>query len=126
MFEVKPFHPDQLVFENGLHARRLLPFPGLNAPFEGSWCQIEPGSASTPHGHHEYEIFICMNGQGRIKDHLGEEKQFEPGDVAAFTPHHEHSIENVGSEPLLMYSIWWDRPMAEGFLHNDATTQEAP
>ena len=31
-----------LVHENGLHAQRLLPWPALNAPFEGSWCVIAP------------------------------------------------------------------------------------
>lgn len=124
MFEMKNFNPSDLVFENGLHATRLLPFDGLNAPFEGSWCQIAPGTASTPHGHHEHEIFICMAGEGQITDHHGVTKKFVPGNVAAFGPHHEHSIENTGAGELLMYSIWWDRDMSHAFIERDGLTPE--
>ncbi|MCA8276390.1 cupin domain-containing protein [Burkholderia sp. AU30280] len=122
MFEKRELNRDELKFENNLHAQRLVPWPLLNAPFEGSWCVIAPGTRSTAHAHHEYEIFIAMNGSARLETE-GNSIPFNVGDIVHFTPNTEHSIVNIGDEPFEMYSIWWDKDMAERFLETHQTTE---
>jgi len=114
---------DTLKHENGLHAQRLLPWPALNAPFEGSWCVIAPGTSSTPHGHHEYEIFIAVSGAAWLESQ-GERRRFTAGDIVYFDPHTPHAVVNDSTEPFEMYSIWWDPDMSNRFLDRDATRKQ--
>jgi mannose-6-phosphate isomerase-like protein (cupin superfamily) len=118
--EIRTLDRDRLRYENGVHAQRLLPWPALNAPFEGSWCVIRPGTASTPHAHHEYEIFIALNGEATVTAD-GEDAPFVAGDVAYFPPGVEHQVVNGGDRDFEMYSVWWDREMTERFAtsHDD-------
>lgn len=113
--ERKPLLRDQLTFENGLHAQRLLPWTNLNAPFEGSWCVIAPGTSSTAHAHHEYEIFIAVTGEA-VLDSGGRREPFKAGDIVYFEPGVAHAVINDSSEPFEMYSVWWDLNMAERFM----------
>jgi mannose-6-phosphate isomerase-like protein (cupin superfamily) len=103
-----------LTHENGLDAQRLLPWPALDAPFEGSWCVIAPGTASTPHAHHEHEIFIGISGNA-IVEADGEQRPFAAGDIAFFPPGVRHRVHNPGRRPFEMYSVWWDTDMAARF-----------
>lgn len=105
---------DALVPENGLHSQRLLPWPTLNAPFEGSWCVIRPGTASTRHTHHEHEIFIAVRGAA-VLESAGERAPFRAGDIVHFRPHVEHRVVNDGTADFEMYSVWWDADMAARF-----------
>ncbi|WP_308315453.1 hypothetical protein [Streptomyces sp. ISL-100] len=41
--EIHPLDRAGLKSDNGLAAQRLMPWPLLNAPFEGSWCGRAPG-----------------------------------------------------------------------------------
>lgn len=100
--------------ENGLDAQRLLPWPALNAPFEGSWCVVRPGSASTPHAHHEYEIFVAVSGEATLES-AGERARFAAGDIVLFPPGVEHQVINDGSDDFEMYSVWWDLDMTRRF-----------
>ena len=111
-----------LTHENGLDAQRLLPWPQLNAPFEGSWCVIRPGTASTAHSHHEYEIFIAVRGEAFLEAD-GERVPFTAGDIVHFPPHHEHRVVNDSDADFEMYSVWWDAEMADRFTVRHA--QEA-
>ncbi len=108
-----------LTHENGLDAQRLLPWPELNAPFEGSWCVIRPGTASTAHSHHEYEIFIALRGEAFLEAG-GERVPFTAGDIVHFPPHHEHRVVNDSGADFEMYSVWWDAEMADHFTHRHA------
>lgn len=112
--EIRNLNRADLRNENGLRAQRLVPWPLLNAPFEGSWCVVAPGTASTPHTHNEYEIFIAIRGNA-VLDHRGGPTPFVTGDVAHFTPGERHSIVNNGNENFEMYSIWWDAEMSGAF-----------
>ena len=107
---IKRFDPNVLVHENGLRAQRLLPFP-LTPPFESSWCIVAPGSASTPHAHHEYEIFVAIEGEAVIEMD-GEEATFARGDTVYFEPGTRHRVVNRGATDFVMYSIWWDDAMS--------------
>ena len=112
--DVRRLNRSALRHENGLDAQRLLPWPSLNAPFEGSWCVLQPGTASTPHAHHEYEIFIAVTGRAVLRSG-GEESSFAAGDVVSFPPGHEHQVANESDQVFEMYSIWWDAAMSDRF-----------
>ena len=103
-----------LVHENGLDAQRLLPWPELNAPFEGSWCVIAPGTASTPHAHPEYEVFFAVSGSA-LRESVGVRVPCEPGDIVPFTPGTGHRVVNDSDADFQMYSVWWDLEMTERF-----------
>ena len=91
-----------------------MPWPALNAPFEGSWCVVGPGEQSGRHSHHEYEIWIAMTGESEIVCD-GERTPFVAGDVVHFTPGSTHQVFNHGAEKFEMYSIWWDPELAASF-----------
>ncbi|ARE75617.1 cupin domain-containing protein [Streptomyces sp. NPDC059558] len=110
----KQLDRDGLTHENGLDAQRLLPWPELNAPFEGSWCVIRPGTASTAHAHHEYEIFIAVAGSA-VLESQGVRKPFVTGDIVHFTPGSEHRVINESDADFEMYSVWWDLDMTQRF-----------
>ncbi|MEU4832212.1 cupin domain-containing protein [Streptosporangium sp. NPDC023615] len=112
--DLRSFDPAQLRQDNGLLAKRLLPWETLNAPFEGAWCVIEPGTASTRHAHHEYEIFIAMSGEAVLESE-GESSVFSAGDVVYFPPGTDHRVVNDGTADFRMYGIWWDHDMTRAF-----------
>ena len=119
---VKPFDVDGLVFENGLRAQRLLPFP-IATPFEASWCVIEPGTASTPHAHHEFEIFVALEGEATIEVD-GFERRFCRGDTIYFEPGTRHRVVNHSDQDFVMYSIWWDDAMSLRHLAASRTNEQ--
>jgi mannose-6-phosphate isomerase-like protein (cupin superfamily) len=107
----------------GLDSQLLLPWDALNAPFEGAWCGLRPGTASTAHSHHEYEIFIAMAGQSTL---MVDDQQYEfaAGDIAQLTAGCTHHVVNEGSADFEFYAIWWDSDMsARSAAHHD---QESP
>lgn len=124
MMEIRNLDRDNLRPDNHLMAQRLMPWPVLNAPFEGSWCVVHPGAASGPHGHHEYEIWIAMTGKAKIICD-GEEKPFTAGDIAHFTPGSVHQVINDSDADFQMYSLWWDAELANQFSKRHEFTQEA-
>jgi mannose-6-phosphate isomerase-like protein (cupin superfamily) len=112
--QIRRLDRDNLRHENGLDAQRLLPWPALNAPFEASWCVIRPGTASTPHAHHEYEIFVAVNGAAFVEAD-GERSTFAAGDVVYFPPGVRHRVVNESDGDFEMYSVWWDAEMGDRF-----------
>ncbi len=115
--EIRKLDRDRLGPDNN-YSQRLLPWPVLNSPFEAAWSVIRPGTASTAHAHHEYEIFIAVSGSAELLSE-GEQVPFVEGDVVHFPPHTEHQVVNNGDTDFQMYSVWWDREMADGFAHRD-------
>ncbi|MGC5010550.1 cupin domain-containing protein [Streptosporangium sp. DT93] len=112
--DLRSFDPSQLRQDNGLLAKRLMPWDAMNAPFEGAWCVIAPGTASTRHAHHEYEIFIAVSGEAVLESE-GESSPFSAGDVAYFPPGTNHRVVNDGTGIFEMYGIWWDHDMTRAF-----------
>jgi mannose-6-phosphate isomerase-like protein (cupin superfamily) len=113
--EIRKLDRSQLRHENGLDAQRLLPWPVLNAPFESSWCVIRPGTASTAHAHHEYEIFIAVSGAA-VLESGGERAPFLAGDTVHFPPGVPHRVINESDQDFEMYSVWWDEDMTQRFV----------
>lgn len=104
-----------LKHEYDLDGKRLLPWEGLDMPFGGAWCVIRSGTHSLPHSHEENEIFICIQGNAEIV--LGEDRvPVTQGDVVTIPPSVRHYVDNRTAEDFHMYSIWWDREAAEGYI----------
>lgn len=104
----------------GIEAERLLPWPALNAPFEGAWCVLRPGDESTPHAHHEYEIFIAMSGTATL---LIDEERHElvAGDIVHLPPGSTHQVLADRGADFEYYGIWWDTDMSERFTARHTT-----
>jgi quercetin dioxygenase-like cupin family protein len=96
------------------HSQRLMPWPALNAPFEGAWCVVKPGTSTTRHAHHEYEIFVAISGEATLES-AGERRRFVAGDIVHFPPHVDHQVVNDGEADFEMYTVWWDLEMTENF-----------
>ncbi|WP_436494335.1 cupin domain-containing protein [Actinokineospora sp. HUAS TT18] len=111
--EIRGLDRDRLGPDNN-HSQRLLPWSALNAPFEGAWCLIKPGTSSVRHAHHEYEIFIAVTGTAVLESE-GERTTFTAGDVVHFPPFTEHQVINDGAEDFEMYTVWWDMEMSKVF-----------
>jgi mannose-6-phosphate isomerase-like protein (cupin superfamily) len=99
----------------GLDSERLLPWPVLNAPFEGAWCVLRPGDVSTPHSHHEEEIFIALTGSATLVVD-GRRAEFAAGDIAHLPIGSTHQVINEGTADFEYYGVWWDAAMARAFL----------
>lgn len=115
MVEIRKLDRDNLTKAYGLDSERLLPWPALNAPFEGAWCILRSGDESTPHSHHEYEIFIAMKGSAAL-DVDGQRYDFVAGDIVHLPPGCEHKVVNSSAEDFEYYGIWWDADMSTQFL----------
>lgn len=113
--EIRPLDRASLEPAYGILGQRLLPWAALNAPFEGAWCVVAPGTESTPHSHHEYEIFIAMNGSATLVVDA-ERRPFAAGDIAFLPPGSFHKVVNDAGAQFEYYGIWWDPAMAGSFL----------
>lgn len=120
--QIRKFDRSELVPDNGLVARRLQPWPTLNAPFEASWCVVRPGASSGAHGHHEYEIWVGVSGSAEVLCE-GKTVPFAAGDVVHFPPQVRHQVVNTGDADFAMYAVWWDPQIADTFVarHREAT-----
>ncbi len=121
MMDVRNLDRANLTRAYGLDSQRLLPWPVLNAPFEGAWCVLRPGTASTPHAHHEYEIFIAVSGAATlIVD--GERRGLATGDIAYLPPGSLHHVVNDGERDFEYYGLWWDTAMSVDFVARHKTS----
>jgi mannose-6-phosphate isomerase-like protein (cupin superfamily) len=116
--ELRRLDPDELVRDGGLVARRLMPWPLVNAPFDGSWCVVRPGAASSTHGHREHEVWVAVSGAAEIVTDEGR-LPFAAGDIVHFRPYEEHQLVNDGEVDFQFFAAWWDVEMAERFSARD-------
>jgi mannose-6-phosphate isomerase-like protein (cupin superfamily) len=111
MIDLHRLDRDNLEPAYGLLGQRLLPWPTLNAPFEGAWCVLAAGTESQPHAHHEYEIFIALSGAAEVVVD-GERHPFAAGDIVRLPAGSTHRVVNDGPADFEYYGIWWDAEMA--------------
>jgi mannose-6-phosphate isomerase-like protein (cupin superfamily) len=112
--EIRRLDRAQLQHEYGVDGQRLMPWPALNAPFEGAWCVIRAHTSSVPHAHDEYEIFIAISGEA-VVEAGGERAALLPGDIVHMRPGTEHRVVNDRDRDFEMYSVWWAAEMTERF-----------
>lgn len=117
--DIRKLEPDNLIRAHGLDLKLLQPWHGLNAPFRGAWCVLRPGDASTPHAHHEHEIFIGMAGRAEVVSGAARH-EFVAGDIVFVRPGIEHRVVNETDGDFSYYAIWWDRTMCDEFLAGTA------
>ena len=123
---VQTLDRDHLHHESGVQTQRLCPWPVLNAPFEGSWFVVHPGTASDPDRHHDYEMWIAIRGEALI-DVDGERRRFAAGDILYLPPYTGHRVFNDGDRDFEMYGVWWDPDLASRFSERHVREQnEAP
>ena len=115
MIDIRRLDRARLERAYGVDGQRLLPWASLNAPFEGAWCVIRAGTASVPHAHDEYEIFIAVSGHA-VLEIAGERSSLNPGDIAHMRPGAEHQVINDSDRDFEMYSVWWSEGLAQAFL----------
>jgi mannose-6-phosphate isomerase-like protein (cupin superfamily) len=115
VIEIRTLDRANLTKAYGLDSERLLPWPALNAPFEGAWCVLSPGESSDPHAHHEYEIFIAMSGRAALVVD-GSRYEFVAGDIAHLPPESTHNVVNDHAADFEYYGIWWDTEMSVQFI----------
>ena len=118
MIEIRSLDRAHLTRAYGLDSQRLLPWPALNAPFEGAWCILRAGDKSAPHAHHEYEIFIATIGSSTLSVD-GEQFEFAAGDIVHLPPGSTHQVINDSAEDFEYYGIWWDTDMSAKFVTRD-------
>ncbi|QIS11401.1 cupin domain-containing protein [Nocardia arthritidis] len=114
MIEIRGLDRTELIRAYGVESARLLPWPALNAPFEGAWCVLRPGGVSAAHAHHEYELFIGIAGRAVVEVD-GERHAFAAGDLVHLTPGATHHVRNDGDADFEWYAIWWDTAMTAKF-----------
>ena len=113
--DIRRLEPDNLNRAYGLNLKLLQPWAGLDAPFRGAWCVLNPGDESWPHAHGEHEFFIVMSGRGDlIAD--GEHHEIAAGDLVFMRAGIDHRVVNPYDEDFSYYSIWWDRAMSDEYL----------
>jgi mannose-6-phosphate isomerase-like protein (cupin superfamily) len=113
--ELRKLDRENLTRAYGVDGQLLLPWPALNAPFEGVWCVLRHGDASTPHAHAEHEIFIAMSGRAAVIGD-GERRDFVAGDIVHLRPGVEHHVVNETEQDFEFYAIWWDAEMSKRSL----------
>jgi len=122
MIDIRSLDRGNLTRAYGIDGQRLLPWPALNAPFEGAWCILRGGEESEPHSHHEFEIFIAMSGSAALVVD-GEQRAFVAGDIAYLPPGSTHRVVNDGEADFEYYGVWWDAAMSAEFISRFETSQ---
>ena len=75
-------------------------------PFKASYFVVEPGCLSPVDTHSVHEIWMLARGEGELICD-GECSSLRPLDFLYLEPPKKHQVKNVGSGPLVIFSIWW-------------------
>jgi quercetin dioxygenase-like cupin family protein len=75
--------------------------PGANLAV--TWVRVEPGSRQRPHSHDPQQVYVIVEGEGRMQ--VGEEtRDVTRGDLVFIPPGAEHGIVNTGDGALVYVS----------------------
>lgn len=64
-----------------------------------TWVEIKPGSRQRPHRHVPEQIYVVIQGRGKMMVD-DQEKEVETGDIIYIPSNSLHGIENISSEIL--------------------------
>lgn len=68
-----------------------------------TWVEVEPGFAQTPHSHPPEQVYIIIQGEGKMI--VGQdEENVTVGDLIYIPSNAVHSIKNVGKDNLIYIS----------------------
>jgi mannose-6-phosphate isomerase-like protein (cupin superfamily) len=80
--------------------------PAPVAPFTLAKIHVPVGVTTTEDHHEVREIWLVQSGTGRL--YLdGEELRISAGDSLFYDSFHRHQLNNDGTEPINIISIWW-------------------
>jgi len=84
---------------------------GGPAPVRMSRFELAPGAHSPLDNHEDREMWMFAQGSGRLSYCGAPPVEVRAGDVVEFEADSSHTLHNTGSEPLVVFSIWWvDQP----------------
>lgn len=78
----------------------------IKCPFKASRFTVDPDHTSPVDSHSVREIWMVAQGEGDLR-YDGETIRIRASDVIYLDPPKPHQVKNVGSESLVIYSVWW-------------------
>lgn len=78
-----------------------------HAPFQTTWCEVEPNDQTTLHSHVEPEIFLAIQGCAEVSVD-GEVFRFEAGDQIFLKSHSIHQVRNRSDTKFRFLSMYWE------------------
>ncbi len=89
-----------------VHEVRLDSVNAKVIPFKASYFVIQPGCLSPVDTHAVHEMWMVAQGEGELI-YDGEPSLLHPLDFINLEPPKKHQVRNTGSEPLVIFSVWW-------------------
>ena len=80
---------------------------GGPAPVRMSRFELAPGARSPLDEHDEREMWMFAQGSGMLSYRGQPPVRVAAGDVVELEAGASHTLHNIGSEPLIVFSIWW-------------------
>ena len=78
------------------------------SPFRMSSFSLAPGARSPRDVHSEKEIWMIAAGAGDLTCDDAMVMGVSAGDVLELPGGCSHSLLNTGTDPMLVFSVWWD------------------
>jgi methionyl-tRNA synthetase len=83
------------------------PLPLGSSACAAMMCELAPGQTSTVHNHVESEIFVFLEGVGRVRDDDGE-VEVTAGQGVELERFSNHMVQNLSdSQPLRFVGLYW-------------------
>jgi mannose-6-phosphate isomerase-like protein (cupin superfamily) len=76
------------------------------APFKAARFTVDPGASSEVDAHAVHETWFVVSGEGELV-YDGRSYQLKTHDFFRFQPPLPHQVHNRGSEPIVIFSTWW-------------------
>ncbi len=89
------------VFEITKEAAERMP-----APFKVARFTVAPNCASPVDTHAVHEIWMIAQGTGELV-YDDQKVRISAPDMLYFEPPKTHLVRNDGTEPLVVFSVWW-------------------
>jgi mannose-6-phosphate isomerase-like protein (cupin superfamily) len=75
-------------------------------PFRASRFVVQPGAETPEDQHIVSECWFVVSGTGKLWSG-GTPVQLQSGNIVHFAPEQPHRVRADGTEPLVIYSVWW-------------------
>ncbi|MDP2575902.1 class I tRNA ligase family protein [Vibrio penaeicida] len=94
----------------GLSCTKLFPVDSFPAktPFGSMVCRLSAGESSTPHNHHEFEVFRILEGKGTVTSG-SHTVEVEAGEIVYLDAFDSHYVTNTSRlSELVFEATWWE------------------